>query len=657
MQVSTKNDHVTHAVIGGSQMIEARISDKADFFTLLSSTLYSNQKLAVVREVICNAWDAHIAAGCTDRPIEITITKDHFLVQDFGTGIAHDKIGEIYLSYGDSTKTNDGKQTGGFGLGCKAPFAYNDHFEVISSHEGTATIYALSRSSAKANGKPGATPITQFPKAQSGLSVKVPMLPGSNGHVSFTSLTKSVVYQGDMNVILNGDKVDTLGMKDGSWYSLFLQNITTKAPSHWLSVRYGNVIYPIPDNPTIQEKVGTLRSLLNQVGNYQMCLVVQAPPHSISVTPSRESLSMVTRTIDTLNALLTKFIATWEKEFMAANQERAIVYAENTVKHKNWGVLFSRVSMLPRDPKSELPGLYYGSHSNEAMRRAFTSVEDLCKVWVNAQYPLKMGFPVFDLTTRVTLAQQAGHLNRGEAKTFIDALQGTKPFSTWQNNFDWFSRRLCAPLLTKLYLRKSEYLNPNYLRVTGPTALYSRKGSMWAPDQSTPAKLAQIQSPATAMMFLRKIVLISYTVSGFYDRAQEVMDKKLGSPEGCFLYRVARKAEAVDAAIGFFTGLGYQVIDLTKETPSELAERTRKAAQSVLLPPVEEKPKKPRKKGYPSAAGLTNPHQTAHVNLERAFEDENHPYIQMPEWFIKKTKEGTTDSLSSYERQYLCHLW
>ena len=130
MQVTHEKDHITHAVIGGSQTIDFGISNSAEFFNILSSSLYTDQILAVVREVICNAWDAHIEAGMTHVPIKITTTQDEFIVQDFGHGIPKDKIGEIYGVYGKSSKKDNGEVTGGFGLGCKSPFAYTDHFEV-----------------------------------------------------------------------------------------------------------------------------------------------------------------------------------------------------------------------------------------------------------------------------------------------------------------------------------------------------------------------------------------------------------------------------------------------------------------------------------------------------------------------------------------------
>lgn len=213
MQVSQVNDHITHTVIGGAQTIEFGISNSAEFFNILSSTLYSDQILAVVREVLCNAWDAHIAADRKNTPVKVTFTDDSLIVRDFGLGIPHDQIGPIYGTYGNSTKKNDGQQTGGFGLGCKAPFAYTDQFEVVSSHNGIRTIYAISKSSAQAMGKPSITAITSFPTQETGLQVTIP-IKNSSDLDRFRSLIEDIAYAGDMNVELDGEIVEKLGFPD-----------------------------------------------------------------------------------------------------------------------------------------------------------------------------------------------------------------------------------------------------------------------------------------------------------------------------------------------------------------------------------------------------------------------------------------------------------
>lgn len=82
MQVTHVQDHVTHAVIGPNTAQSFGISESAEFFNILSNTLYSDKILAVVREVLCNAWDAHIASERTHLPIEVTLTSTELTIKE-----------------------------------------------------------------------------------------------------------------------------------------------------------------------------------------------------------------------------------------------------------------------------------------------------------------------------------------------------------------------------------------------------------------------------------------------------------------------------------------------------------------------------------------------------------------------------------------------
>lgn len=101
MQVADNQELTTSATLGGKQAISFGISDDPAFFHVLSSSLYNNPNLAVVRETICNQWDAHIEAGKTHLPVLIIIDKDNFITfRDYGKGIPSDKIGAVYALMG-----------------------------------------------------------------------------------------------------------------------------------------------------------------------------------------------------------------------------------------------------------------------------------------------------------------------------------------------------------------------------------------------------------------------------------------------------------------------------------------------------------------------------------------------------------------------------
>ncbi len=119
-------------------------SGLAHIFNVLRNQLYSDKVLAVIREYSTNAVDAHVEAGCPDRPIEVTIPNTlspHFKVRDFGCALNDTDIQDIYAFYGESTKRNTNEQTGMLGIGSKSAFAYGDNFVINSFIDGEKHIY------------------------------------------------------------------------------------------------------------------------------------------------------------------------------------------------------------------------------------------------------------------------------------------------------------------------------------------------------------------------------------------------------------------------------------------------------------------------------------------------------------------------------------
>lgn len=115
------------------------IAASAKAFEVLSSNLYQNKTLAVIREITCNAADAHTAAGLPLSSIKVhipTYGEPHFSVRDFGAGLSVPDVMSLYTTYFRSTKDADNTQIGGFGLGSKSPFAVADQFTVTSWHGG-----------------------------------------------------------------------------------------------------------------------------------------------------------------------------------------------------------------------------------------------------------------------------------------------------------------------------------------------------------------------------------------------------------------------------------------------------------------------------------------------------------------------------------------
>jgi len=158
---------------GLEQTSSFSIAASAKAFEVLSSNLYQNKILAVIREISCNAADAHVLVGAPLSSIEVhipTIMEPVFSVRDFGPGLSRADVMELYTTYFRSTKDQSNDMIGGFGLGSKSPFAVADQFTVTSWHDGEQSEYICF----KENGLPRVSLVRSEPSPEpSGLRVQV----------------------------------------------------------------------------------------------------------------------------------------------------------------------------------------------------------------------------------------------------------------------------------------------------------------------------------------------------------------------------------------------------------------------------------------------------------------------------------------------------
>lgn len=584
MQVVHQNTHVTHAVIGGQKVIEMQTSSSAEFIHIMASSIYKDQKLAVVREVICNAWDAHIEAGITNRPIEITLTHEKLIIRDFGNGIHHDDMGPVYGVFGNSTKKNDGKQTGGFGLGCKAPYAYVDHFEVISMHDGIKTIYNLSKSSAEAQGKPAIVPIVSIPSKETGLQVSIDIKSGD--YERFEQLIQRICRNGDMNALFNGKPVSSLNLStfNGSYLITAYTDLFDRMPS--IMLRYGNVIYPVEYSSDISWEYNRVKAHLDKLrlGHTTYSIVLQAPPHSIAVQPSREGLSMQPHTIATVKKLMTDFLQTLDTQFINECEKIAKTTVDKAVAEVRVADLIDTSDKLPFKVDVFAPD----------------RIEDLtimAQRYMQSNYPASLEFRKRDLSYRVKAMAEGGLINRGMAQSYIRAIRKVKTSHYRNREYnDWLQRRIIGKLATKmagtsLSLDRLYVYDPN--DQNAPRSAYSRT--------MTPLVLARKAQPKHHFMtlpYLRNIVVLATSKANVFERAgrdQTFID--LGRTSGFLFYHVPMKKAEKEAAIAFFKATDMEVVDLTERQPWEVSAPS---AKSNAAPA----PRKPKKEGFPRLSGI-----------------------------------------------------
>ena len=88
------------------------IKASAHAFKILAGNLYSDRIGAVVRELVCNAYDSHVEAG-HQEPISIhtpNVFEPWFSVLDNGVGISHEFMMSGYTTAFLSTNKNPNKQ-------------------------------------------------------------------------------------------------------------------------------------------------------------------------------------------------------------------------------------------------------------------------------------------------------------------------------------------------------------------------------------------------------------------------------------------------------------------------------------------------------------------------------------------------------------------
>lgn len=153
------------------------IKASAKAFKLLSSNLYSDKPLAIVREIGCNALDSHFMAGKADVPFKVILPSEMhpwFEVIDYGTGLSDEQVKNVFTTYFESTKTESNDQIGAMGLGSKSPFAYTDAFEVFARQDGVQNQYTCFLNQ---SGAPEIFLIEQIvdPTLENGVTIKVPI--------------------------------------------------------------------------------------------------------------------------------------------------------------------------------------------------------------------------------------------------------------------------------------------------------------------------------------------------------------------------------------------------------------------------------------------------------------------------------------------------
>lgn len=309
-----------------SEVGEFRIRNSAKAFNILSSGLYANKVRAIIRELSCNAVDSHVAAGKQNTPFDVHLPNSiepYFSIRDYGTGLSHDQVTNIYTTYFESTKTASNEFIGALGLGSKSPFSYTDNFTVTAVQNGKKGIYSAFINE---QGVPSiALMMDEESTDPNGVEVRF-AVEDRYDFGKFRDEARHVYEYFKLRPVISGNSDFTF--KDPEYKE---ENIIPGV--HYSNESYargsyaimGNIKYPI-DIPNADKVLGGMHGMLG-------CgLVMEFKIGELDFQASREGLSYIPQTIEAI-----------KNKLLALNAQLAIHIAQEADKIDN---LWERASYL-----------------------------------------------------------------------------------------------------------------------------------------------------------------------------------------------------------------------------------------------------------------------------------------------------------------------
>jgi hypothetical protein len=315
MKLQTKVHLAETSGLSSQRAFSIKASPKA--FQIMSSQIYSNKIRAVIRELSCNAKDAHVAKELdiaengmqpyyNDTPVPFsvrlpTVFEPSFTIRDFGIGMSNDTIEHLYTTYFESTKADSNDFIGALGLGSKSPFSYATNFSIVSYYRGVkSTFFAF----IDTDGLPNITPVDSvevdcsLPENKNGIEIKVAVESGDFNTFKYEANYVFSAFREDEYDFASGhDKPQhMLHDSDEIVPGVFLYTGYRRSSIH---VIQGNVIYPVSLKSL---QLSAKDQYLHEYSN--MAITIVAPMGTVDVSASREEISYIPSTIKFLRVKL-----------------------------------------------------------------------------------------------------------------------------------------------------------------------------------------------------------------------------------------------------------------------------------------------------------------------------------------------------------------
>lgn len=317
-------DKNENGVVSIGESLESRkfqVSVDSQLFMVLSAQIYSDRIMAPIRELCCNAYDSHVAAG-TDRKIDVCVPTSSnaiFSVRDYGVGLSKDDVFNLYSSYGKSTKRDSNDQIGCLGLGSKSPLAYTESYSVISFFDGMRYEYIVQLKNGEPycdliqeseTDEPNGLLVSFFVKSQdvSAFNVKAAKFFRTfHDCVNFTGLNLSSSFR-----YLNR-KYDVAVPASDRRASSY---VSYSRDAEGTFVVMGGVAYAfnvgsMPSDPQLRQSWVAARDWLRKFEE----IYVYVPIGSVDIAASRETVSPTDKTISAVSAVVNAVADRLNKEY------------------------------------------------------------------------------------------------------------------------------------------------------------------------------------------------------------------------------------------------------------------------------------------------------------------------------------------------------
>ncbi len=334
------------------------IGDEQVIINILRSKMYSDPIYIICQEIMSNSRDAHREIGTPDTPIEVTLPTrfdETIKFKDFGIGITPDRMANIFVCYGNSTKRSNNVQTGGFGLGGKTPFSYTDSFNIVTITQHGDKRIKCEYIAYIDETQLGAMSLlkTTDTEAHTGTTICIPVKKDDIKRFEDDVLRVSRFWKVRPN-IKNGNKTweeDEIEFQGTNWYMAKYQGYQSGFGYSRYSGRNSGKAIIIIDGIQYPLKVDTIKGKLKDVGvqlvNRDIRFYFETG--EIKVTANREDLDYQPEVIDSIVKRIEKAIeelrTECDKSVVGATSLRAAISAwtsaESSYKHlmvrPKWG--------------------------------------------------------------------------------------------------------------------------------------------------------------------------------------------------------------------------------------------------------------------------------------------------------------------------------